>query len=563
MSQHYDAADAELEEIVAYLDGELTGDASARVERRLASDEAYRQQLQGVERAWSALGELPMATVDDRFSRTTMSMVVAAAAEEVQARTRALPIVRRRRWVTTALASAVAAALGFLIFRLAWHDPNKLLLADLPVIDNIDIYSQFQDVSFLRMLQRELGDELERLTGDAFDLDAREQHFADVTAPERGEAWLGALDDEERMTLLAKLNRFRELSEAEQNRLRALHRQIVSADDARRLERTMLAYQQWLGGLPPVRQFELRMIDDPRDRIVQIERWAGQMRDDELLTLTDAELQAFFTDLRRPIMRLRQEVTRDDRDGDRDRLKMLLGQEFARWRRELVEQFDEGRGGRRTWFYVAVLNALPERSRDRFASLPPHEKVERFLTWMRQHTACKGGVTQEELEEFFAEELNPEVRAQLLSMPPGEMVAALRRMYRCQPTPDADGKLTWLPDAAGDGGETARNETAGGESASTDDSHGQTDGVRGDDRGRDARGGGDNRDRRDGDWRGDGGRGGDRRGSPLGPRPGFRPPMDFGGPNPAGFAPLGPSGPPSRGDGSRRPEPPRTSPPQN
>ena len=47
-----------LEEIVAYLDGELSAEESARVEQRLASDESYRQQLQSIERAWLALDQL-------------------------------------------------------------------------------------------------------------------------------------------------------------------------------------------------------------------------------------------------------------------------------------------------------------------------------------------------------------------------------------------------------------------------------------------------------------------------------------------------------------------------
>jgi hypothetical protein len=71
------------------------------VERRLASDESYRQQLQGVERAWKALDELPLPVVDDQFSRTTMQLAVQAAVAEVQEKTAALPIQRRRsQWAT-------------------------------------------------------------------------------------------------------------------------------------------------------------------------------------------------------------------------------------------------------------------------------------------------------------------------------------------------------------------------------------------------------------------------------------------------------------------------------
>src|SRR5262245_27407349 len=87
--------DEQLEEMVAYLDGELSPDASLRVEQRLAKDESYRQRLARLERAWNALDELPVNTVGDKFSRTTMTMVVEAAADELRIKTVALPTLRR------------------------------------------------------------------------------------------------------------------------------------------------------------------------------------------------------------------------------------------------------------------------------------------------------------------------------------------------------------------------------------------------------------------------------------------------------------------------------------
>jgi hypothetical protein len=122
---------------------------------------------------------------------------------------------------------------------------------------------------------------------------------------------------------------------------------------------------------------------------------------------------------------------------------MMLGRDYAKLRRELADQFEDR--GPREWFYEAVLDALPVRVRPRFEALEPREKVERFLTWMRQHTACRGEVTQAELEQFFAEELDAEKRAQLLTLPPGEMEQALRRLYRCQPKTGADGGWSWGP----------------------------------------------------------------------------------------------------------------------
>ena len=75
-------------------------------------------------------------------------------------------------------------------------------------------------------------------------------------------------------------------------------------------------------------------------------------------------------------------------------------------RREVVEHFEDR--GPRDGFYTAVLNALPDRTRDAFEALSPREKAERFFTWVRQNTACRGDVTLEDLETFFAEELDAE-----------------------------------------------------------------------------------------------------------------------------------------------------------
>ena len=74
------------DELVAYLDGELSADECRRVERRLASDADYRRRLTELEQAWSALEALPPTMVDDDFARTTIEMVAVAAERDVSER---------------------------------------------------------------------------------------------------------------------------------------------------------------------------------------------------------------------------------------------------------------------------------------------------------------------------------------------------------------------------------------------------------------------------------------------------------------------------------------------
>ena len=421
-----------LEEIVAYLDGELSAEESARVEQRLASDEEYRQQLQSIERAWLALDQLPQEYVDDRFSRTTMEMAVKAAATEVQERTMALPVVQRRRRFSSVLAACAAAALGFLVFRLAWQGPDRALLADLPVVDNVDVYTQFDSPEFIRSLQQNLGDDLHELGCKPCQAPQRVERLKVVSGVAGRDEWLSQLDDEERTNLRAKFNRFRQLPANEQQRLRKLHGEIAAEPDADKLQTAMLVYADWLGGLPPARQFELRTMA-PDERVRTVERWADDMRDDALLTLTDEELRRLVHKIREPLDELQ-------RDAAKSVLKSDDGRKNNRGGRAMLNQLPNAMAmqvfsgmSRSGEFQEKVLAALPERTHDAFKSLEPRQKIERIMTWLRQSETLQGEVSQEALERFFAEELDAETRAELLSLPPDEMEQALRRMYRFQP----------------------------------------------------------------------------------------------------------------------------------
>ena len=46
------------EELTAYLDGEVDAEHARRIEERLARDEGYRRQLQGLQRTWDMLDQL-------------------------------------------------------------------------------------------------------------------------------------------------------------------------------------------------------------------------------------------------------------------------------------------------------------------------------------------------------------------------------------------------------------------------------------------------------------------------------------------------------------------------
>jgi len=148
-------ADLSLEEqLVAYLDGELDVEASRRVEELLATDPKVRQALQGLDRTWELLGELETPQVAERFAQSTLEMVAVAAAEDTERSRTDASRRRRRRWVILSASLLAAGAAGFLGMSLR-PDPNRQLIDDLPLLENLDEYRQIGDIEFLRSLHKQ------------------------------------------------------------------------------------------------------------------------------------------------------------------------------------------------------------------------------------------------------------------------------------------------------------------------------------------------------------------------------------------------------------------------
>jgi anti-sigma factor RsiW len=142
------------EQLVAYLDGELDAETSRRIEGLLASDPKIRQTLQTLDRTWELLDELEKPQVADKFTQSTLEMVIVAAEEDTkQGQTTAS---RRRLWRKALFGVGLlgAAAIGFMVVSLQ-PDPNQQLIQDLPILENLDDYLQTDDIQFLRMLREE------------------------------------------------------------------------------------------------------------------------------------------------------------------------------------------------------------------------------------------------------------------------------------------------------------------------------------------------------------------------------------------------------------------------
>lgn len=143
------------EELVAYLDEELEAAERARIERRLAEDEDYRERLRRLQQTWDALDLLPKAAASDGFASTTVGMV---AAREEESLTQAVQSVvsrrqQRRLWITAA--GMAAAAAGFAVMYYTVTADDRELVKDLPVIERVDQLQNTPSVEFLEKLREE------------------------------------------------------------------------------------------------------------------------------------------------------------------------------------------------------------------------------------------------------------------------------------------------------------------------------------------------------------------------------------------------------------------------
>jgi len=143
------------DDLIAYLDGELSAEASDAFERRLSEDANLRRRLQLHQAAWDLLEDVPRAEVPPSFTETTVEMVAVTAADESRTASRRAARRRRLAWAAAAAAWGATALAAYGITALVVNRPNRQLVQDLPVIEHLDAYQNVGDIGFLRALASE------------------------------------------------------------------------------------------------------------------------------------------------------------------------------------------------------------------------------------------------------------------------------------------------------------------------------------------------------------------------------------------------------------------------
>ncbi|QDT66589.1 anti-sigma factor family protein [Calycomorphotria hydatis] len=142
------------EDLVAYLDGELDERRTRELDQVLAASEVARHEVEMLSRTWLLLESLPQVTASNDFANRTVSSVRVQEQPNNEVARLAGESIRRVGITTIWLASAAAAAvIGFMLTSEWLPSPHGRLLEDLPIVEDLDLYSEIGSVEFLQALE--------------------------------------------------------------------------------------------------------------------------------------------------------------------------------------------------------------------------------------------------------------------------------------------------------------------------------------------------------------------------------------------------------------------------
>ena len=142
-------------DLVAYLDGELEGEAARAIEQKLALEPDARAEADALKRTWDLLDFLPKPEPSPSFThRTLEKLTPIRPAEPAPARRSRRPWLIGAGWAAAVLAATAAGYAGFGWTGTASANPDQELTRDLRIIENKRFYDHVQDLDFLKSLEQ-------------------------------------------------------------------------------------------------------------------------------------------------------------------------------------------------------------------------------------------------------------------------------------------------------------------------------------------------------------------------------------------------------------------------
>jgi hypothetical protein len=388
-----------------------------------------------LERTWELLDELDAAPAGEPFTRTTLEMVAVAAKQDAE-RDKAEAPRRRRRWLFVVGVSLVAAAaVGFLA--VASYDPERQLLRDLPLLENLDEYRQVGSIELLyklrdeKLFSKEGGEPPKSETADDDNVPSRRQRIRNIS-----------LDEKEQ--LLRSEDRFGNLTVEEQRQVRRLHEDLQNDDDREQLRAIMHNYCEWLKPLSSLSWAELSEMAPPQ-RVARVKEWLlEEQRREGARRPGHKDMEAIFKWMNDAAMQHKTALVASlpkaqreqfPKSGKSEQRQMLFWQLWLQWQTPVAGKLppmitDDD--------ITQLRGRLTPQTRKRLEGKPVFEQCQLVIGWLHQgpwhpddDRRMHGRLPKdddERLAEFF-EGLSPEDRDRLLAMPGEEMQWRLQQMY--------------------------------------------------------------------------------------------------------------------------------------
>ena len=136
-----------IDNISAYLDGELAGSELDAFRKHLKSCPDCRAELAEQEKLWSLLGEAPLAEATGELTQRILSRTIRRRRLSV-----AGTVGRSLRWLVP-LAAAASVLVAVAIFRMRMQPPDKLDAEAIAVIEKLDVLENLGVLEDFDLLQ--------------------------------------------------------------------------------------------------------------------------------------------------------------------------------------------------------------------------------------------------------------------------------------------------------------------------------------------------------------------------------------------------------------------------
>ena len=144
--------------LIAYLDGELDETTARLIEQKLARSDTARHDVEMLVRTWDLLDILERPRVTQEFTTRTLALAQADVQPSRLSQFDWQTPLRRTAIFALWLATlGGVAAFGWTVTRKWVPNEAQMLIDDLPVIENLDLYTEVDSIEFLRELRRSGG----------------------------------------------------------------------------------------------------------------------------------------------------------------------------------------------------------------------------------------------------------------------------------------------------------------------------------------------------------------------------------------------------------------------